>query len=167
MSGGGTPAMHVDLYEKIWMWASAVLIVLFVGAILFGAASQAIHPPSHIETVDPTRLSEHPEFGSPGVTTRPDGSVVVSAVAEMFIFSPDPIEVPAGRPVTFRLTSPDVIHGFEVVGTNANVMVIPGYVSQFTITFDRPGEHLVVCNEYCGLLHAGMVGTLIVTGGAP
>ena len=159
--------MQVDLYEKIWMWASAGLIALFVGAILFGAGSQAIHPPSHVETLDPTRLSEHPEFGSPGVTTRADGSVQVSAVAEMFVFSPDPIEVPAGRPVTFRITSPDLIHGFQIVGTNVNAMVIPGYVSQLTVTFDRPGEHLIVCNEYCGLLHASMVGKLVVTGGQP
>lgn len=159
--------MKVDLYEKIWMGASAVLIALFVGAILIGAGTLATHPPSHIETLDPTKLSEHPEFGNPGVVTRPDGSVVVSAVTEMFVFSPDPIEVPAGRPVIFRLASPDVIHGFQIVGTNANAMVIPGYVSQFTMTFEQPGEHLIVCNEYCGLLHAGMVGKLVVTGGQP
>jgi cytochrome c oxidase subunit II len=157
--------MHVDLYEKVWMWASAALVLLFVGAILYGAASEAIHPPSHVETIDPTRLSQHPEFGHPGVTTRPDGTVVVSAVSEMFVFTPDPIEVPAGRPVTFRLASSDVIHGFQIVGTNANAMVIPGYVSELTTTFERPGEHLIVCNEYCGILHAGMVGKLVVTGG--
>ncbi len=58
----------------------------------------------------------------------------------MFSFTPDPIEIPAGQPVTFRLTSRDVIHGFEVVGTNANAMAVPGYVSQFTVTFDRPGD---------------------------
>lgn len=161
-------ATHVvDLYERIWMWASLALIGLFLGAIVFGASSQAIHPPSHIETVDPTRLAEHPEFGNPGVTTRPDGSVVVTVVAEMFAFSPDPITVPAGRPVTFRLTSGDVIHGLEVVGTNANVMAIPGYVSQFTVTFTKPGEYLVLCHEYCGLLHHAMVGKLIAEGDRP
>jgi cytochrome c oxidase subunit 2 len=68
--------------------------------------------------------------------------------------------------VTFRLTSADVIHGFQIVGTNANAMAIPGYVSQFTVTFDEPGEYLVVCNEYCGLLHHNMTGKVIVTGGA-
>ena len=52
-----------------------------------------------------------------------DGSVTAVVVAGMFSFAPDPIEVPAGKPVTFRLTSRDVIHGFEVVGTNANAMV--------------------------------------------
>jgi len=163
----GQGAMHIELYEKIWMWASAALIAVFLGVILLGAGAQAIHPPSHIETVDPTRLSEHPEFGRPGVETRPDGSAVVTVVAEMFAFSPDPIAVPAGRPVTFRLTSGDVLHGFEVVGTNANAMAIPGYVSQFTVTFAEPGEYLVLCNEYCGLLHHGMTGKLVVGGEAP
>jgi cytochrome c oxidase subunit 2 len=149
------------------MWASAGLIVLFLGAIVWGAASQAIHPPSHVETVDPTRLSDHPEFGNPGVTPRADGGVTVTLVASQFNFSPDPITVPAGRPVTFRLTSSDVIHGVEVVGTNVNAMAIPGYVSQLTVTFERPGEHLVLCHEYCGLLHHAMVGRLIVEGGRP
>jgi len=126
------------------------------------AGAYAIHPQSHVETIDPTTVLEDPEFGNPGVAIQPDGSVVVTLVAEMFFFDPDPIEVPAGRPVTFRLTSPDVIHGFEIVGTNANTMVIPGYVSEFTMSFAEPGEHLVVCNEYCGLLHHNMVGKLIV-----
>ena len=65
--------------------------------------------------------------------------------------------------VTFRLTSVDVIHGFQIVGTNANTMVVPGYVSEFTTVFDRPGEYLIVCNEYCGLSHHVMHATLIVT----
>lgn len=154
--------MRVDLYERIWMWMAAVVIALFLGAIAFAVGTQAIQPPSHLETVDPTTLLDHPEFGNPGVEIHDDGRVVVSMVAEMFFFSPDPVEVPAGRPVTFRITSPDVIHGLEVVGTNANAMVIPGYVSQFTLTFDEPGEYLILCHEYCGLLHHEMVGRLIV-----
>ena len=154
--------MNVELYERIWMWAAAGLLLLFLGAIFLTAGVQAVQPPSHIETVDPTTLPTHPEFGAPGVKMRPDGSIVVSIVAQMFSFSPDPIEVPANRPVTFRLTSADVIHGFEVVGTNANAMAIPGYVSQFTVTFKEPGEYVIGCNEYCGTMHHNMVGKLIV-----
>ena len=154
--------MQVEIYERIWMWAAGVLIVLFLGAIFLTAATQAVQPPSHIETVDPTTIATHPEFGNPVATTRPDGRVVVPVVAGMFAVNPDPIEIPANVPVTFRLTSLDVIHGFEVVGTNANAMAIPGYVSQFTVTFARPGEYTIACNEYCGLLHHAMVGKLIV-----
>lgn len=154
--------MHVDLYERIWMWTATALIALFLGAIFLTAGLQAVYPPSHIETVDPATLAEHPEFASGAVTTLPDGRVVVSVVASMFAFGPNPIEVPANQPVTFRLTSADVIHGLEVVGTNANAMAIPGYVSQFTVTFSKPGEYVIACHEYCGLLHHGMVGKLIV-----
>jgi cytochrome c oxidase subunit 2 len=154
--------MNVEFYEKIWMWAAAVLLVLFLGTILMTAVSDAIYPPSHMETVNPAALGDSPEFSNPAVSVRPDGSVVVAIVAQLFSFNPNPIEVPANRPVTFRLTSADVIHGFEVVGTNANAMIIPGYVSQFTITFTKPGEYIVGCNEYCGLLHHSMVGKLIV-----
>ena len=154
--------MHVELYERIWMWAAGALIVLFLGAIFVTAAVQAVQPPSHLETLDPTALGTHPEFAAPAATTRPDGSVVVPVVAAMFAFMPDPIEVPAHVPVTFRVTSGDVIHGFGVVGTNANAMALPGYVSQFTVTFSTPGEYPIVCNEYCGLLHHAMVGKLIV-----
>ena len=154
--------MNVEFYEKIWMWAAVGLLVIFLGTIVLTAANDAVHPPSHIETVDPAALANNPEFGNPAVTVRPDGSVVVSVVTQMYSFSPDPIVVPANRPVTFRITSSDVMHGFEVVGTNANAMAIPGYVSQFTVTFKRSGEYIVGCNEYCGILHHNMVGKLIV-----
>jgi cytochrome c oxidase subunit 2 len=154
--------MTIALYERIWMWGATALIVLFLGAIFVTALVQAVEPPGHLETVDPTTIPTHPEFGTPAITTRPDGSVVVPVVAGMFSFMPDPIEVPANVRVTFRLTSPDVIHGFQVVGTNANAMAIPGYVTQFTVTFARPGEYTIVCNEYCGLIHHAMVGKLVV-----
>lgn len=155
--------MKVDLYERIWMWSAAGIITVFVGTIVLMAGAQAVQPASHIETVDPTTIAEHPEFAAPAVTSRPDGTVVVPVVASMFSFSPDPIEVPANRPVTFRLTSSDVIHGLQVAGTNVNAMAVPGYVSQFTYTFRKPGEYLITCHEYCGLVHHAMVGKLIVT----
>ncbi|OFW47749.1 MAG: hypothetical protein A3J29_01495 [Acidobacteria bacterium RIFCSPLOWO2_12_FULL_67_14b] len=154
--------MNIDLYERIWMWAASALVVMFLAAILVPAAVQAIHPPSHVETLDPTKLAEHPEFATGGVNTRSDGSVVVSVAASMFAFTPNPIEVPANAPITFRITSADVIHGFQVVGTNANAMAIPGYVSQMTVTFATPGRYIIACHEYCGLFHHEMVGTLIV-----
>jgi cytochrome c oxidase subunit 2 len=152
--------MNVEFYERIWMGVAVVLLALFVGTIVLTATNQAVHPPSHIETIDPAALADNPEFANPSVTVRPDGTVVASIVAQMFSFNPDPIEVPANRPVTFRITSADVIHGFEIVGTNANAMAIPGYISQFTLTF-KPGTYIVGCNEYCGLMHHSMVGKLI------
>lgn len=158
--------MHVDLYEKIWLYVAAGLIVLFASSIVYGAFSQAGHPPSHVETIDPTTARSDPRFTELGVVQKADGSYEVVVLAQMFSFMPAEIRVPAGRPVTFRITSPDVTHGFQIVGTNGNAMVIPGYVTQFTTTFPQPGEYLIVCNEYCGLGHHLMYGKLFVEEGA-
>jgi cytochrome c oxidase subunit 2 len=147
--------MKVDIYEKAWMWIAAVLIVAFLGAIVFAAGHSAIHPPSHVETINPATVYDSEEFGN-------TGSVRVTLVSEMFYFDPDEIVVPAGKPVTFRATSTDVIHGLLVAGTNTNAMIIPGYVTEFTVTFPEPGEYLMLCHEYCGMLHHEMQGVVIV-----
>lgn len=154
--------MNVDLYEKIWIWASVGIIVVFLASIGATFLGQAIQPPSHVETIDPETVRTHPEFGQPGVTIHDDGSATVVVQAFMFAFLPQEIRVPRGRPVTFRMTSPDVIHGFQIVRTNGNTMVVPGYVSQFTTSFSQAGEYLIVCNEYCGLGHHVMAARLIV-----
>ena len=62
-------------------------------------------------------------------------------------------------PVTFRATSADAIHGFLIDGTNANTMLVPGFVSTVhDDASDRPGEHLMPCHEYCGIGPRGDVG---------
>ncbi len=157
--------MHVDLYERIWMWGAGAIIVLFLGTIGVATVSQGRLPPSQVETIDPQNVFADERFAERGVTIHPDGSAVVTIIAMMFNFLPNEIRVPANTPVTFRLTSPDVVHGFQIVGTNGNTMVVPGYVSQFTTTFDTPGEYLITCNEYCGLGHHNMSATLIVEEG--
>ena len=154
--------MHVDRYERYWMWAATAMLALFLGAIVLTAFAGSAHPPSHVETVDPDTLRVAGEFATPGVTARADGGVTVVMRAEFYIFRPEVIRVPAGRPVTFRISSPDVLHGFQIVGTNVNLTVAPGYVSEATYTFRTPGEYLIVCNEYCGLAHHLMQGKLIV-----
>lgn len=158
--------MNVPFYEKIWMWASSVLIVAFITTLVVGLASGSLQPPSHVETIDPGTVWNDPRFAQRGVTVDSHGATVV-AVAMMFAFTPNEIRVPAHKPVTFRLTSVDVTHGFEIVGTNGNTMIVPGYVSQFTTTFDQPGEYLIVCNEYCGLSHHLMSAKLIVEAAKP
>ena len=152
--------MRVDLYERIWMWAAIVVIAAFLAVIAYGAYGQALHPPSHVETIDPKKAWTDPRFVPLGVVSRPDGGVEVRVLAHMFAFQKPEIHVPARVPVTFRVTSVDVVHGFQIVGTNGNTMVVPGYISQFTTTFE-PGEYLIVCNEYCGLSHHVMHARLI------
>ena len=122
------------------MGAATGMLVLFLGAIVISAFAGSIHPPSHTEIVNPDTLSVDGEFASPGVFPQPDGRVSVVIRAEFFVFRPSVVRVPAGQPVTFRISSPDVLHGFQIVGTNINLTVAPGYVSETTTTFDRPDE---------------------------
>lgn len=158
--------MNVPLYEKIWMWGAGGLIVAFVATVLITSIGGALAPPSHVETIDPAQVFKDPRFAHPGVTVDARGATVV-AFGMMFGFTPAEIHVPAGKPVMFRLTSTDVTHGFLIVGTNGNTMLVPGYVSQFTTVFPKPGEYLIVCNEYCGLGHHLMSGKLIVDEAKP
>jgi len=55
-----------------------------------------------------------------------------------------------------------VIHGFDIVGTRINMMAIPGQISRNSYTFREPGEHLLICHEYCGAAHHTMFAKVIV-----
>lgn len=155
--------MHVHKYEKIWLVASLVLIVGFIVTITYGAVGLGIAMvDDEVDSIDPTGLNDDPRFSEPRVEQVGDGQYEVYVVASQFLFRPDPIEVPADREVTIYLTSADVIHGFEIVGTNVNSMAIPGEVSKMTVVFEEPGEYGIICNEYCGAAHHDMEGTIVV-----
>ena len=81
-------------------------------------------PPSRVETIDPRTLHVSGEFveSNLGTSVASDGKVLVRLIAQQYSFEPQCIVVPAGVPVTFRGTATDVIHGFVVGTTNANVM---------------------------------------------
>lgn len=154
--------MKVDLYEKIWMWGVAVILVAFFASTAVAAFGSSVHPPSHVETIDPRTVLSDAHFRTPGVSTDANGRIHARIVGMTFAWLPAELTVPAATPVTFHVTSMDVAHGFEIVRTNGQAMVLPGYVSQFTTRFDAPGEYLIACNEYCGVGHHTMAGKLHV-----
>jgi cytochrome c oxidase subunit II len=153
--------VKIDLYERIWMWGVGVMLAFFFATLANASIRHGFHPPSHIETIDPRRVFQSPQFRRQGVSVDATGHVHVTAIGMMFVWMPGELTLPAETPVTFHLTSVDVIHGFEIVRSNGQTMVIPGYVSQFTTTF-RAGEYLIACNEYCGIGHHTMSAKLKV-----
>jgi cytochrome c oxidase subunit II len=144
--------------EKRWAAIVGVAVAIIMAVIVVSSFAMAIHPPSHVETIDPTTLGKSGEFaeGNLGTRVNPDGSVTVRLIAAQFAFVPRCIPVPQGRPVTIRITTPDVIHGFIIAGTNANTMVVPGYVSEVHTVFNDAGDHIMPCHEFCGLGHSEM-----------
>lgn len=151
--------------ELRWSAVVAGAIGVVVAVIVISSAALVLHPPSNVETIDPTTLHVSGEFveGNLGAVQNPDGSVTARIVATQFSFIPRCVAVPANRRVHFRLASPDVIHGMLIDGTNVNTMVIPGYISQVNTTFPDPGDRFVPCHEYCGLGHGGMWSMIRVT----
>jgi len=155
--------VHIHRYEKLWLVVSLLLIVGLIATVTYGAVGAGVAMISDEEdTVDPNALSEDDRFAEPRVEHVGENEYEAYVVAQAFIFRPDPIEIPEGSTVTFYITSPDVIHGFQLAGTNVNTMVIPGEVAKLTVEFDEPGEYGVVCNEFCGSGHHDMEGLLIV-----
>lgn len=160
--------MHIHKFERFWIVLSLVLIAGFIATVIYGFVAldlRVIGSSDH--ELDPTKLAET-EFSQPGVRKiQEQGETIyeVYVVARQFLFMPgtgNPITVPAGEKVRFKITSPDVLHGFEVVGTNLNTMVIPGQISKFTTVFPSPGQYGILCNEYCGAAHHAMEGLIKV-----
>ncbi len=154
--------MKIHSIEKAWLVIGGVMLLVFLAAISVAAFGQGMQPPGQTEHVDPQNVAMDPHFADPGVKEVAPGVYEVNMVAMTFAFTPGVVEVPAGSEVTFRVVSRDVVHGFEIAGTNVNQMVIPGHVTKVTARFDAPGEYLILCNEYCGIGHHVMQGKLVV-----
>lgn len=165
------PTFHVDPYERNWLILSAVMLVVFIGAVSVAGYALGIQVPGPEQRVDPNTVATDPNspWSSPGLREIVPGErydAYILARIWRFDVSPDPairdLEVPLGATVTFYVTSMDVQHGFVLENTNLNVQVVPGQVSSLTVTFDTPGEYNFICHEYCGSGHAVMFGRLIV-----
>jgi len=155
--------MHIHAYEKIWLACSVLLILLLIGTVTYGAVGPGIAMVADSEQpIDAQNIDESERFANPGVEQVGENEYAAYVVAYQFGFTPDPIVVPANSTVTFYVTSRDVTHGFEVAGTNANTMVIPGEVSTLTVETAEPQEYGLLCNEYCGAAHHAMEGKVNV-----
>lgn len=71
------------------------------------------------------------------------------------------LRVPVGKPVVARLTSKDVVHSFFIPDFKVKEDLMPGRITYLWFYPKEPGEHLITCAEYCGVMHSGMRGTII------
>jgi cytochrome c oxidase subunit 2 len=150
--------------ELRWAMVVGAIVAVIVVAVLYAAIVMHINPPSNREYVDPKTLHLSAEFTESNLGTRvdPNGQIVARIITTQFEFVPNCIVLPAERDVTIRLTSPDVIHGILISGTNVNTMVVPGYVAQVHTRFTKTGDLLMPCHEFCGMGHSQMLATVRV-----
>jgi cytochrome c oxidase subunit 2 len=161
MSDANDARSSADVIEHVelrWAIGIGVIVVVLLAIITFTTIHWSTMPPSRVEVVDPATLHRVGEFVESNLGTGVDqgNRVVVHLLAEQYSFNPRCLVVPDGVAVTIRATSADVVHGFQILGTNVNTMLIPGYVSTFVMTLKGPGERAMPCHEFCGVGHAAM-----------
>ena len=154
--------MKVHTYEKVFLSLGAGMLVAFIGALAYATIVMGIHLPGPAGTIDPAKVMQTPPFNTPGVRQTGPNQYEAVVVGFTWGFLPPEIRVPHGAQVTFVATSMDVIHGFDIEGTRINMMLIPGRISRNTYTFESPGQHLLICHEYCGTGHQTMHARVIV-----
>jgi cytochrome c oxidase subunit II len=147
--------MHMHKFEKIWLIFGVAALIVFLSTIGVSAFYLGNKPPSCLTTINPDKVDQTAPFNKPGLhkVEGKDWDYDLVYVAQTFAYNPTVVKIPLGAKVRIVATTKDVVHGFEVAGTNINMMLEPGYVSEFTKTFNKAGEYLIVCNEYCGAGH--------------
>lgn len=150
--------MTITQLEKR-IFAVAVIFVL----LLFGFAALAVNQ-FHVGL--PTCLTSVKPFQKGEVITQSPNHYEVHYVARMWRFEPEEVTVPAGSTVDVYVSTPDVTHGLILLGTNLNLMAVPGVVNYARVKFDQPHVYQVLCHEYCGLGHDRMAATLRVVDAA-
>ncbi len=155
-------SMGIDPYERNWMRASVLLLVVFFITVTISGFFMGIQVVGADREVDPRIVTDSGPWADPGVREIGPGKYEAYVIAQTWNFEPREIELPVHSEITIYVTSPDLQHGFKVTDTNINMMVVPGQVSKVTFTFDEVGEFPYICHEYCGRGHANMSGIVRV-----
>lgn len=95
-------------------------------------------------------------------TARADGPQVIEITAKRFEFSPNKITLKKGEPVTLRLTTADVVHGFFLRPLKIDEVISPDKPTDVTITPETAGTFTTICDHFCGVNHGNMKMTIVV-----
>jgi cytochrome c oxidase subunit 2 len=72
------------------------------------------------------------------------------------------LHVAVGRSYKLLMTSEDVIHSFYVPAFRIHMDVLPGRYTSVWFRATKPGSYHLLCSQYCGTNHSGMIGRVIV-----
>lgn len=94
---------------------------------------------------------------SKAVHTSFDSYMVPDDVSNLRLLQADNVLfVPSGIPLTFLVTSTDVIHSWAVPSLGIKVDAIPGRLNQVCVTVFDVNYHYGQCSELCGVNHGFM-----------
>jgi cytochrome c oxidase subunit 2 len=146
LSSSGEEAPYPEVQPRAYRVRKQLFYVLLVGFFLLPAVTLRSTPYS--------------------ASADAAGSTIVDVTAHQWYWVMSQSEVPANRPVVFRVGSEDVNHGFGIYNEAnrliAQVQAMPGYVNQLAVEFDTPGTYKIMCLEYCGFVHHVMISEIKV-----
>jgi len=97
-----------------------------------------------------------------GYIMADEKEMVILITAKKFEYSPKDIKVKKGVPVVLEFTSLDRLHGFNCPGLGIRSDIVPGKTNQLRFTPNKAGSFPFHCDNFCGIGHEGMTGTIIV-----
>jgi len=135
------PPLEPRPWQQImWLAITGALAIFLVGWGMFGFYRQTTDPPPNALVVDVT--------GQQWTWTYYYPSLGVQSHV---------LELPLGRPVEFRVTSDDVLHGFAINELGVAMDANPGFwVAAPIVTPNKLGTMTARCVELCGLYHTYM-----------
>jgi cytochrome c oxidase subunit 2 len=137
----GPPIRGNAAVTTTWIVVSSVLcLFLFIwGAVELQATSASAAAPNGL-VVDVTGQQWLWTFSYPGAHG----------------YTSNELYLPVDRPVTFDVTSEDVVHSFWIVQLGTKIDANPGEITTVSVTPDRVGTYTVRCAELCGIYHSYM-----------
>lgn len=107
-----------------------------------------------------------------GLQSSPGNALTVEAIGHQFSYDfryptlrksvPQELHLPLYEPVTVKVSSSDVIHGFWAPEIRLKADMVPGLINTLRFTPTRAGTYRIVCTEFCGVAHGAMVGKIVI-----
>ncbi|BAN90547.1 cytochrome c oxidase subunit II [Aeropyrum camini] len=153
------------VYEYMFIAIIVAVLAGFISSLAYYSYALNVNPACEAIKADQQALDDIVRKAqTTPVVEKAEGVYEVYIVGRQFVWIPSNIVLKDPKQVTFYVATTDVIHGFEIAGTNVNFMVIPGYIAKFTWypPKNAEGEYLILCNEYCGVGHQFMKASLVI-----
>ena len=87
---------------------------------------------------------------------------IIPIQVRKFTYEPAELTLKLNESVVFRLTSVDVVRGFNVPDFKVRGTIIPGQVTEVPMTPNKTGDFIFLCDVFCGSGHENMEGTMRV-----
>lgn len=101
----------------------------------------------------------------------PDNSLQIYATAKQWMWKfqhptgqreINELHVPVNRPIKITMASEDVIHSLFFPAFRTKMDVLPNRYRTMWFQATKTGRYHIFCSQYCGTLHSGMIGWVVV-----